>query len=90
VLRQIIEEHQFSSELQDLVPNSRRADEFVEGTTWTLCRDPEQGTRVRPGSPVWGIPINAYAPGVQNVVIYYAFDADTVHLLSIQEVQDDE
>ena len=90
MLREIIEEHRFSSGLQDLVPNSRRADEFVEGAKWTLCRDPEQGTQVRPGSPVWAIPVNEYAPGVQNVVIYYAFDSERLHLLSIEEVNDEE
>ena len=90
MLREIVEDHLFSAQLQDLIPNSRRADEFVEGTMWTLARDPEQGTRVRFGSPVWGMPISQYAPGVQNVVIYYTFNQSCVYLLSIQEVSDEE
>jgi hypothetical protein len=55
-----------------------------------LSRDPQRGVRVRPGSPVWAIPINAYAPGVKNVVLFYAFDSESVYLLSIQEVNDGE
>ena len=88
MLRQIIEEHLFSAQLQDLVPNSKRADEFVAGAVWALARDPEIGTQMRPGSLVWAVPINEYAPGVGKVVIYYTFNDERVHLISIEETPD--
>jgi len=81
--RQIIEEHRFTKELEQLIGEAQRADEFVDGSKWLLSRSPKSGTRISK-SHVWFLPIKEI-PGILPVVIYYTFDEDHVNLLSIQE-----
>jgi hypothetical protein len=82
-LRQIIEEHRFALELQALIPNAKRADEFVDGAKWVLSRDPSSGRRIG-SSHVWYLPMEEI-PEHLPIVLYYTFDDERVNLLSIQE-----
>ena len=82
-MREIIEEHRFSLELQALVPNAKRADDFIEGAIWALSRNPSKGRRIG-SSHVWFLPMED-VPGLLPVVLYYTFDDDFVNFLSIQE-----
>ena len=82
-MREIIEEHRFSFELQALIPNAKRADEFIDAAKWVLSRSPTKGRRI--GSlHVWFLPMEEM-PGLLPIVLYYAFDDDFVNFLSIQE-----
>jgi len=83
-MRTIIEEHRFVQELEQIVfGGPLRADEFVDGAKWLLCREPESGTQIST-SYVWFLPMREQ-PGILPVVLYYAFDDDYVNFLSIQE-----
>jgi hypothetical protein len=89
-LREIVEEHRFVVELAALLPNARRADEFINGAKWVLGRDPFKGKRIGTSS-VWFLPMEEIPktdespPGILPVVLYYTFDDDYVNFLSIQE-----
>lgn len=82
-MREIIEEHRFSLELQDIVRNAKRADEFIDGAKWVLCRNPTKGRRIG-NSHVWFLAMEEI-PGLLPVILYYTFDDSYVNLLSIQE-----
>jgi hypothetical protein len=73
----IVEEHKFCTELASLLDDPVRADEFVDGAKNVLSRDPEAGTKIN--NTVWFLPM-----GIGNLAIYYRFDNDNVHLLSIR------
>jgi len=83
--RQIIEEHRFAGQLQDLIINSKRADDFVDGAKNILSLNPSQGKQTRPGGLIWFIPAEEGVPGLEDIAIYYAFDETRVWLLSIQK-----
>jgi hypothetical protein len=82
-IREIREEPRFTLELQTIIPNAKRADEFTDGAKWRLSRDPFSGRRIS-NSHVWFVPMEEI-PALLSVVIYYTFDDDYVNLLSIQE-----
>jgi hypothetical protein len=82
-MRGIIEEHRFAFELQALIPNAKRADEFIDAAKWALSRDPCSGRRIS-NSHVWFLPMEQI-PGLLPVVLYYTFDDDLVNFMSIQE-----
>lgn len=82
-MRVIIEEHRFAFELQALIPNAKRADEFIDGAKWVLSRDPSKGKRIGK-SHVWFLPMEEI-PGILPVILYYTFDDSYVNFLSIQE-----
>lgn len=82
-MREIIEEHRFSFELQALIPNAKRADEFIDAAKWALPRNPTKGRRIG-SSHVWFLPMED-VPGLLPIVLYYTFDDDFVNFLSIQE-----
>jgi hypothetical protein len=85
--RQIVESERFTKELKALEKSARKADEFVDGAKWVLCRGPEiVGTRIGKG-PVWFLPVAEGAPSIDQVVLYYAFDDESVHFLSIQKTK---
>ena len=81
--REIWHEQQFSRELHDLEASIRRADEFLKGADWILCRYPEAGTKISDSPPVWFLPI-VDIPGLPSIAIYYTFDDENVWYLSIQ------
>jgi hypothetical protein len=82
-MREIIEEPRFAFELQALIPNVKRADEFVDGAKRALSRNPLKGRQIG-RSHVWFLPMEDI-PGILPVVLYYTFDDDYVNFLSIQE-----
>lgn len=86
-IREIIEETQFTVELQEIEPDAARADEFVDGAKWVLSRSPECGTKI--GQLVWILPMMRSPVGL-SMVLYYTFDADRVFLLSIQVAADEQ
>jgi hypothetical protein len=82
--RTIVETEQFASELQDLVPNARRADEFIDAAKILLSRHPHQGHPISLDPPVYFLPIN-HSKTVTDVVLYYTFTSTEVFFLSIRE-----
>jgi hypothetical protein len=82
-MRTIIEEHRFCLELAALIPKAQRADEFIDGAKWVLCRNPLKGKRIG-NSHVWFLSMEEI-PGVLPIVLYYTFDDDFVNFLSITE-----
>ena len=80
---EIIEASRFRTELQQIVQHAKRADEFINGAKWVLCRNPEAGKRIGT-SHVWFFAMEEI-PGILPVVLYYTFDEDSVIFLSIQE-----
>jgi hypothetical protein len=82
-LREIVEEAQFATELKAIEKNARKADEFIDGAKWVLCREPRAGIRIGK-THVFFMPI-ADSPVVDPVVLFYTYDADHVYLLSIKK-----
>jgi len=83
--REIVETERFVKELAALEKDSRKADEFVDGAKWVLCRGPRTGVRIDKG-PVWLLPM-AVADSADCAVLYYTFTEDHVYFLSIQKTE---
>lgn len=81
--RTIIETKQFRSELKRIETNPIAAEDLVDGAKWMLSRNPYQGVQLEPRSRVWFLAIDP--PGKRSVGLYYAFDDDTVHFLSLTQ-----
>ena len=84
-IRTIIRSHQFEDELKKIEKEAKRADEFVEGAEFVLCREPTIGTQIG-NTHVWFLPV-AQSATVSPVVLYYTFDDDRVIFLSITETE---
>ncbi len=82
--RTIIEEKRFKDELRNIEPNARRADEFIDGAKWILCRNPEAGTRLSDNPPIYFLPI-ADIQSLPRLVLYYTFNSNHVVFLSLQQ-----
>jgi hypothetical protein len=82
--RQVIREHLFEETLSALIPDSRKADDFVQGAEFVLARNPKTGSPLNPGGKVWLLPMSTV--GVKQVSLYYTFDDQTVWLLAIMPV----
>lgn len=82
-LREIVEDTRFTNELKTLIPDARRAEEFIDGAKWVLSRDPSSGKRIST-SKIWFLSLEEI-PGILPVILYYTFDDNYVNLLSIQE-----
>lgn len=83
--REVIWCEAFEAGLRILEPNAQRADEFVRGAEWTLCREPTVGHQVAPESHVWMLSM-ADPPGHPCVVLYYTFNDEFLWFLSVQLV----
>ena len=81
--RTIVETKQFRKELRRIESNPVAADALIDGAKWVLARDPYRGVQLAPRSKVWFLAIDP--PNARPVGLYYAFDEDTVHLLSITQ-----
>lgn len=46
-IRGIKRTYLFNEQVEDLIPDARRADEFMEGAEWTLSRNPREGLTSR-------------------------------------------
>lgn len=75
----------FDEQLDNLIPDVRRADEFIEAAEWTLSRNPREGSRVGPAASVWFLPMEEI-PGLPLVVLYYCFDDHYVWFMCIEIV----
>jgi hypothetical protein len=80
--RLVIREKQFERELRALISDPVEADEFVEAAEWVLVNVPETGVLFAVGSPIWVLPMAPVAG--KPVTLYYAFDDETLWLISIQ------
>lgn len=83
--REVIYFKSFEKELKAVVSDAKRADEFLRGAEWIVCRNPRYGTQMAPDSPVWFLPI-IDIPGHPSVILYYTFNDRFVGLLSIQTI----
>jgi hypothetical protein len=83
--RTIIECELFEEQLKAIEPDARRADEFVDGAKWILCRCPQSGIQIGPDVPVWYF-VTQEGVAPYSLVLYYTFDNDQVWLLSITKV----
>lgn len=80
-LRTIIESHRFRNERASVTSNVRAMDDALDGVLWVLARDPTLGRPTdEPG--IYAIPTGDY-PAMPAMVLYYAYDNDTVLLLSL-------
>ena len=79
-LRTIIESPRYSDEISQIGDDIRRMDEILGGVTFTIARTPQVGAETdRDGVRA----IRAFAFGGTQLLIYYAFDEETVELLSV-------
>ena len=62
-------------------PIVRRADEFMEGAETILARNPEIGCQLE-DSKVWFV-----CGHTVDAALYYTFDEDYVHFLSIEKTK---
>ena len=82
--RTIIEDHYaFRQELLAIEPNALAADALIADALWVLSRDPRQGQRYGPYSPLWYFTISRL--GKSQLALFYTFDDKEVLLVSIQE-----
>jgi len=81
--RTIVESKQYSRELRQVESNPIAADDIVDGAKWVLARDPYRGEQLGPRSTVWFLAIDP--PKARPVGLYYAFDDNSVHFLSITQ-----
>jgi hypothetical protein len=81
--RQIVEEPRFVAELKAIEHDTRKADEFIDAAKWVLSREPEAGTRIG-NTHVFFLPV-ANSPVVDQVVLYYTYDSESVYFLSISK-----
>lgn len=88
--RSIEHTEQYEREMQAIMPDARRADEFIEGTVWLLCRRPEYGTPIVAGSSVRFVSVTKEAVDIPPLVLYYTFNENYVYFLSIQVSCQDE
>ena len=82
-MRGIVEEARFVEDLAEIEADAVRADEFIDGAKWVLGREATMGTQVGPNSCVWFLPMND-VPGAPSLILYYTFNQQKVHFLSIQ------
>jgi len=80
---QIIHQPEFDKELAALQGNLAEGDEFVQGVTWLLSRDPTRGGQLNEW--VWYVPYGG--PDNARVLVYYTFSRQKkeVYLLSIRK-----
>jgi len=79
-IRTIIRTERFQQEMNRIEPDVRRADEFLEGAETILAREPDSGYALQ-GSSVWFVPGHTV-----DLSLFYTFDEDYVHFLSIKKV----
>lgn len=80
--REVVYTPEFEESLRSIDGDPVRADEFVRGVEYEICRRPELGDRVAEGLEVYGRAITD-RPGYPPVVLYYAFNQTHIFLLNI-------
>jgi hypothetical protein len=81
--RTVVESRQFERELKDIQSNPILPEDLVDGAKWMLCRDPYRGIQLAPKSKTWFLAIDP--PKVKPVGLYYTFNENEVHFLSITQ-----
>jgi hypothetical protein len=79
-MRNAVHQPEFVAKLRLLLPDFERADEFVRGVEWILCRDPHSGTEIG-RTNVWFLPAADIFP--QPLSIFYTFSQTEVFLLDV-------
>ena len=81
--RQIIEESEFKDEKIRMSRSVKRLDEILLGITWVLARKPESFDKVT-GLDLYLAKTEAIPPDIPALYIWFWFDDNEVHLLSIE------
>ena len=81
--RTIVHTPRFTSELDQILPDAKRADEFVDGVTWVLCRDPLCGKPMAEASSIYFLPM-VDLPDHPSLALYYAYNDECVWFISIR------
>ncbi len=81
VPRDVIHTERYEKELRAVYKDVKRADEFIRGTEWEICRYPESGEQ---HGNVWGKPITDL-PDQPPLVLYYTFNDNFIWLMSIKK-----
>lgn len=79
--RDAVYTEQFEIDLERIEGDARRADEFIRGVEWAICRNPREGRRVT--NDVWAWP-RRDLPGLPHLTVFYTFNDQTVWLLAIR------
>ena len=74
----------FDEQLERLIGDMPRADQFAQGVEWALCRGPEEGKLVV-GAPHFIRVAFCALSGYADVAVYYAVRGECVHLLTIHD-----
>jgi hypothetical protein len=80
--RQLVEEGSFVQCRDQLIPDTKRWDEFWRGVEWVLCRDASVGLQVY-DLPVHILTTNP-APGMPRLRVMYLFDDVLVRVLWVE------
>ena len=80
-MRECVWQHRFTAELKKIEPDQRRADDLVSGIDWALAREPQCGVSLGQ-TAVWYI-VSRDIPKHRHLVIFYAFNEQTVFFLSV-------
>src|SRR5262249_44281879 len=81
--RQIIEEDLFRDEKSRISRSVKRLDDILFGITWALARKPESFERVT-GLDLYLAKTDAVPPDIPAFYIWFWFNDEEVHLLSIE------
>lgn len=82
--RTIIWEHPFLEDLYRIQSNPIKADIFIEAVESYLTLAADTGVRIYEGSPVFIVP-SLEIRGFPKLTVFYTYNADYVHCLSIRE-----
>ena len=81
--RQIIEESEFKEEKIRISRSVKRLVEILFGITWALARKPESFDKVA-GLDLYLAKTDSIPPDIPALYIWFWFDDNEVHLLSIE------
>ncbi len=82
----ILVDDQFRREIDALIPDHPRVEDFYQGIDWILCHNAEFGRSVSENDLTLRILQQAYpSDPARTLVVYYSFDDEKVYLHSIIE-----
>lgn len=74
-------EKEFESEIYQIEPDAKRADELLAGLDWVLARKPTHGVNI-PGTDIWVDSVKDI-PKMKHLFIYYKFSSIEIHYLDV-------
>ena len=86
--RDIKESELHSAQLRQIEQNAERTDESIQSIEWGLATNPEQFDKV-PGRRLWAAKTDPF-PNAPRLRVWFKFDDDTVELLSVERIADDD